>query len=385
MVNKKYGFINAKGEEVIPCEYEKPVVPKDGDLRAVKNAPKFVNGVAVIFKNGLYGVINKTGKIVVPIEYQFMTHFKHNLAVFQKDLSAANTKGVVDVNGNIIVKPTKFNKNLWIEDDNLIRFNYVDGVYSNFFGFYNNKGLEVNETSRFEYLSEFENGIALFGTKKEPNYWGIVDALGNTKPLLEKYTFGKSELRQFRNGYLYPRKLSNKKMVVLNKKGERVNNNCEYDYLYDLNSDGIAYGIKGTTNATFYDDKACSVIYETSMNGQGSMNYIFSSLSKIYPFKGGYAAINKDFRDNDKEEVEYILIDKKGKTTYSIIGGRYCSLAPDKAEIGIFIYNQKDLFNFEMPTYNLYLKGNGTILYKSDIGSRDFNDGMAAVMNFVNF
>jgi len=380
-IDKKYGFINTKGEEVIPCEYEKPVVPKNADLRTVKNEPKFVNGVAVIYKNGAYGVINKSGKIVVPIEYQFLTNFKNNLAVFKKDLASTAMNGVIDVLGNIIVKPTKFNNNIWIEDKNIIRYHFVDGKWSNFYGFYNNNGEEENKENHFPYLSEFENGLALYGKKDAPNYWGIVDAMGITKPLTEKYAFDNNEPRQFKNGYLYPRKVIDKKMVVLNSKGERVNNNCEYDYLYELNNDGIAFGIKGTTNATFYNDRECSVIYETDMNGQGSMNYTFSSINKIYPFKGGYAAIRKDWADFLKEEFEYILIDKKGKTTYSVVGGRDCHLSPDKTELGIYKYSQSDIFDLKKPAFELYLKGDGTLLYKSLWGGRGFNDGLAAVMN----
>ena len=380
IINKRYGFINTKGDEIIPCEYEKPLELKDADLRTVKDVPKFVNGVAVIYKNGLYGVINKSGKIVVPIEYQFITHFKNNLAVFKKELAATGSKGVMDVEGKFIVKPAKYHNDIWIED-NIIRFHYVDGQWSNFYGIYNSKGEEVNKDNHFSYLSEFENGLALYGTKKEPNYWGIIDAMGNTKPLTEKYAFNNKEPRQFKNGYLYALKNSDKKMVVLNNKGERVSN-CEYDYLYELNKDDIAFGINGTTNATFFNDKDCSIIYVTKMDGKGSMNYIFSSLNKIHPFKGGYASINKDFGNYEKKELEYLLIDKMGKTTYSVMGGRDCTLEPDDTEIGIYIYSQRDNFDFKKPAYNMYLKGDGTVLYKGLQGSKRFKDGLAAVCNY---
>lgn len=378
--NKKIGFISAKGEDIIACEFERPVLPKNIDLRTVRDWPKFVSGVAVVFMNGLYGVIDKTGKIIVPIEYQFITDFKNNLAVFQKDLSIPNTKGVMDIRGNIIIKPLK-HENIWIEDNNIIRYHYVDGNWSNFYGFYNNMG-EDNKQSHFEYLSQFDNGVALYGTKKAPNFWGIVDASGNASPLKEGYAFNKSESSQFKNGFLYASKISDKKMVLLNNKGDRVNNSCEYDLLYEVN-DGIAFGIKGNTNASFYNDKGCNLIYETDMNGENKMNYMFSFVSKIHPFNGGYAALKKDGSNSNKKEWEYILIDKNGKTTYRVLGGTDCSLSPSKTEAGVFIYTEIDHYDFKKPAYRLYLKGDGTELYRGLTGSWDFNDGMAAVSNRV--
>lgn len=388
-INKRYGFINTKGEEVIPCQYETPIVPKDADSRMVKDIPKFINGVAVIYINGFYGVINKSGKIVVPIEYQFITHFKNNLAVFKKDIAAVGSKGIMDVDGKIIVIPTKSNKDIWIEDDNIVRLHYVDGQFSNFYSIYNNKGEEINKDNHFNYLSEFENGLALYGTKKEPNVWGVIDAMGNKKPLTEKYAFNPKEPRQFKNGYLYAIKMSDKKMVVLNNKGERISN-CEYDYLYELNKEGIAYGIKGGTNASFFNDKNCAIIYETKMDGKGNMNYIFSYVNKIYPFKGGYASINKDYGNYEKKEIEYILIDKTGKITYSVMGNSDCSLEPDDTETGIYIYYQRDRnyypqdrnsLDYKKPDSNLYLQGNGKVLYKGLNGSKGFKDGLALVFN----
>ena len=378
-IDKKYGFINAKGEDVIACEYERPVTTSNSDLRTVEDWPKFVNGVAVIYKTGLYGVIDKTGKIVVPIEYQFLTHFKNNLAVFQKKLSVPNTKGVMDINGNIIVKP-KMHENIWIEDNNIIRYHYLDGSWSDFYGFYNNKG-EDNKESHFEYLSKFENGVALYGTKKTPNFWGILNASGAANPLKDAYAFDMNEPWQFKNGQLYATKISNKKMVLLNNNGDRVNNNCEYDLLYEVN-DGIAFGTKGTINASFYNDKGCNLIYETDLNGEKRMNYIFSSISKIHSFIGGYAAIKKDGSNYNKKKWEYILIDKTGKTTYSVFGGADCSLTPSKTETGIFLYTEIDNYNFLKPRYCLFLNGNGTVLYNAKT-TWDFKDGMAAVSNLV--
>lgn len=391
MSNKKIGFINTKGEEVIACEYEIPLVSKDADNRTVEYLPKFVNGVAVIYKNGKHGVINKTGKLIVPNEYDFITHFEHNLAVFKKDKATLGMNGVMDINGKEIIEPIRYNQNIWIEGANIIRLHYQDKQYSNFYSVYNNKGEQVGEEikvygsssiTNYTYLSEFEKGYALYGDKEAPNYWGIVDSIGKKTPLTEKYKFNSNEPTQFKNGYLFATKAENDKMVALNIKGERVNKNCEYDYIHELNKDGIVFGAKGAGNASFYDEKNCKLIYETKLDGKDVMGYMLTTMSNTYPFKGDYAVINKDYANYDKTEKEYNIIDKKGKKTYSVLGANYeCKLKPSETETGVFIYNQIGFFDFKKPVFTLYLKGDGTEIYKGSSGSRDFNNGLAAVQN----
>jgi len=56
-----HGFINSKGEVIVPIIYDK-----------VKD---FDDGIALVEKDGEYGFIDKTGKIVVPLKYHNANYF----------------------------------------------------------------------------------------------------------------------------------------------------------------------------------------------------------------------------------------------------------------------------------------------------------------------
>lgn len=69
--NGKDGFINTKGEEVIPCEY--------------CFAVPFSEGLAVVGKEGEgQGYIDRTGKIAIPCQYTHATSFSEGLAYVMK-------------------------------------------------------------------------------------------------------------------------------------------------------------------------------------------------------------------------------------------------------------------------------------------------------------
>lgn len=61
VINNRYGYINKKGDLVIPFNYDK--------------AKPFENGFAYVEKNGKSGYIDKNGKIVVPLEYDIDEYF----------------------------------------------------------------------------------------------------------------------------------------------------------------------------------------------------------------------------------------------------------------------------------------------------------------------
>ena len=81
--NGKWGFVNTKGEIVIPCVYD------DGDVYS------FSEGLARIKQNGKWGFINSKGKVVIPCVYDAAISFSEGLAaVVQNDKCGfINTKG----------------------------------------------------------------------------------------------------------------------------------------------------------------------------------------------------------------------------------------------------------------------------------------------------
>ena len=66
LLNGKWGFINKKGAEVIPPQYE--------------DAISFEDGLARVRLNKKWGMINKTGETVIPFEYYFIYPFVNNEA-----------------------------------------------------------------------------------------------------------------------------------------------------------------------------------------------------------------------------------------------------------------------------------------------------------------
>ena len=79
--NNRFGFINSKGNEVIPCQYD--------------FAHDFKNGSAVVQSNK-FGVINTAGEFIYPLDIDDVT--------FEDDIYIIGRKGeyfgVIDRNGN---------------------------------------------------------------------------------------------------------------------------------------------------------------------------------------------------------------------------------------------------------------------------------------------
>ncbi|MCH3882975.1 MULTISPECIES: DUF4852 domain-containing protein [Tenacibaculum] len=61
-INEKYGFINTKGQVVIPPLYDRV-------------ASRFESGLAWVKRNGKYGFVNTRGKVVIPIKYDNVRNF----------------------------------------------------------------------------------------------------------------------------------------------------------------------------------------------------------------------------------------------------------------------------------------------------------------------
>ncbi|MEO6134457.1 MAG: WG repeat-containing protein [Ginsengibacter sp.] len=117
-LNKKFGFIDKKGKEVIAIKYDNADGFYDG-LCGVKLGDKwgyidstgkmiiplsfdriqiFKNGIAVVVSGGKWGAIDKTGKPIIPFEYEYVTFTDDGKISVQKD----GAKFFIDKNGNKI-------------------------------------------------------------------------------------------------------------------------------------------------------------------------------------------------------------------------------------------------------------------------------------------
>lgn len=123
--NKKFGFVNSSGKEVIGANYADAGIFSDG-LAAVKVdgkwgyinpdnkfiveptydfTLKFTNGLSSVRKNNKWGYINTKGKEVIPMEYEATGFFSNGLANVKK----GDKWGYVDGNNNVVI-PFKYER-----------------------------------------------------------------------------------------------------------------------------------------------------------------------------------------------------------------------------------------------------------------------------------
>jgi len=91
-----YGFIDKKGNEVIPCQYR--YISCD-----------FNDGVAIVTKdNDQEFIIDKTGKEIAKYDYGYHQGFKEGLLAFgtTNEESGMDMEGYLDTNGKVVIAPT---------------------------------------------------------------------------------------------------------------------------------------------------------------------------------------------------------------------------------------------------------------------------------------
>ena len=93
--NEKCGFVNTKGEVVVPLEYDV--------------AFSFSDGLAPVMKrdadgNEKWGYINTKGEVVVPLEYDDVCYFSEGLAlVMKRDADGNRKRGYINTKGEVVV------------------------------------------------------------------------------------------------------------------------------------------------------------------------------------------------------------------------------------------------------------------------------------------
>ncbi|MBS9783276.1 MAG: WG repeat-containing protein [Pasteurella sp.] len=290
-----YSVIDSKGKRIVPLEYD-----------YIKS---FSNGLALVKKHNKYGFINTKGQVVLPLEYDFADSFREGLALVIKDkkYSFINTKGKV-------VIP--------------LEYDYVDS-------FSNGKG-KVVIPLEYDYVDSFSNGLAKVG--KDDKY-GFIDTKGKVVIPLE-YDYVDS----FSNGLAKVRK--DKKYGFIDTKGKVVIP-LEYDFV-DSFSNGLAratkddkYGVINTRGDViisfkYSDDKAFYQLkifagnpsmVRADKNGnwgiidnQANVILPFKYNENIFPFSNGLFLVEDLNYKKDKMRAigkgEFVLVNNKGKHAY---------------------------------------------------------------------
>lgn len=257
----RWGYINKRGEEVIPCRFETMrrfsnglcAVKMQGQYGCIdvhgtvvadfiyKSIDSFEEGVAwVENQQGLYGLINLKGEEITSCQYNCVGSFLHGMAVVSKKVMTHNyglirakhstnrflpststvlADGVIDNTGREIIPCSEIHKEIEILNSGLILVNIFRGIkedtsypYGNSQRYCEVRTSELQSKSgvpllsskreqRFEFISRYlYEGLIGFWNDK----WGVIDSFGNQ---IIEYKY--EDIGGFRNG-LAPVKIRGK-------------------------------------------------------------------------------------------------------------------------------------------------------------------------------
>ena len=156
---EKYGVINLKGEDVIPCKFDGSI----GDYEE--------GGYFQIHENGLTGYIDSTGSIILPTIYYESKGVNDGIVTLQGEKWKW---GMMTMNGNTIVPFEYDNIGYWSNDRAIVKkTNRSD--YTSKHAYVDKKGELICEME-YDDASNFQNGIALV---EKNGKIGIIDKDNN--------------------------------------------------------------------------------------------------------------------------------------------------------------------------------------------------------------
>lgn len=256
--NGRYGFLNFKGEVVIPAKFwwASLIFPED-DLCLVKQGGKagyinknseYViplqfddasdftqNGLAAVKLEKKWGYIDKKSSLVIPAKYDAASNFSDSgLAI----VKFGDKFGLINAKGDWVVQP-KFD---WVQ-----QFDANSGLAlvskGNKIGMINQKGDYFVEP-KFGRILGFVNGFALV---TQDSKWGYIDSQGKVviKPQFDS-------AKDFdANGHAkvlpnFPKDhIEFSKFGLINTKGEWVIQPGQYEHIGNFGSDGLAPAQRG--------------------------------------------------------------------------------------------------------------------------------------------
>lgn len=138
--NRKWGIINRRGEEIVPCIHNR--------LGGVDEGPAIIG----IGKELWY--IDETGKKVLPCNYNDVRDFREGLASIRKD----DKWGFVDKTGKEIIPCIYYPIDIWIRNDDLPDIkNTLSDIYDQVIYY---KGyVKVKKDGKWGLLDDLENEI----------------------------------------------------------------------------------------------------------------------------------------------------------------------------------------------------------------------------------
>lgn len=273
-VNSKFGYLNLKGEEVIPTQYDKAEEFNKYGLAKVGNLVGTSNYITQ------YGYINKQGKVIIPIQYKSLGGFNNELAYAQDP--ATNRYGFLDTKGNWMIKPVYiFTYNTfddyggtWVKmTDN--KYHYIDKTGKDY-------GTLTKDGSGY---SDFYSDYTVFKETSQP--FTMIDAKGNKLKVLDDY----KNIFSFVDGIAGYQSNDNGLYGFINMKGKKITE-AEFTGFNAFN-----HGIASVSK---------------NINGKSKSGYIDSTGKEIIPFKYDYATSFEDGWAIVTKDSIFYFIDKNG-------------------------------------------------------------------------
>jgi len=321
--NGKYGYINYKGKEVVPCIYD--------------HANDLSEGLIAVSKNGKSGFIDKSGKVQIPFIYSKTSSFSEGLAAVKKN----GAVGYINKEG-IFVIPPKYD---WLSQPFSEGFAVVEKNEK--FGYIDRNGNQITEVKYF-LAEDFKNGIAkvsYYGVEIAGDYCGfpLISGYINTKgkefipAIYDQVTLWEKEKMitvskdgnigayDFNGKLIIPLKYSRIGRVDKETGYIRVEKNTELGYFdgyvtrngeekisckYKLESgfeDGFLYGKRYTTEEERKEFSKIKTTYSYHRSGVlDSLNNIIIPFEYegVAQFKNGFFRV-KDYTNNGMRIVAY--------------------------------------------------------------------------------
>lgn len=188
-LDDKYGFIDKRGDEVVPLVYDR--------------AGDFSEGLAAVERDGKWGYIDVFGKEQIKLLYDNAFEFSQGMAA----VVLGEKLGFIDKSGKLVVPP------IYDVYSNVIKFSgSLAVVRKGLYGFINREG-EIVIPLEYEYAHDFIEGLAAVRLNGK---WGFIDTVGNIV-----IPFKYDDVGDFKNGKVDV--IMNGEHFEINKNGVRLN------------------------------------------------------------------------------------------------------------------------------------------------------------------
>lgn len=224
----KYGYINTKGETVIPIEhtdihsgeFAKRLSQLDRTFRDKEQWLEFSEGLVPYFneksKEKLIGYMDKTGKTVILPKYEFASSFSNGRAkIGIRNQNGYMLYGYIDKKGNVIIPPKYLKANDFSEG-----LAFVES--DEFRGFIDTNGENVLPVKRLDVEGGFSEGfVAVINRSIYPYRYGFMNKYGRMITSLKFETDDTNiDVSKFQNGLAYV--ISSNTCGYINTQGKYV-------------------------------------------------------------------------------------------------------------------------------------------------------------------